>query len=224
MNIIQMKTWIASFKFLSLIPKWNKGFTSILILGLCLGTQTCFAQNIPAIGSKRDTSSASAHIRPTHRDTVPSPKSVLLKSAIIPGWGQAVNKQYWKIPIIYGALAGLAYFSSYMTQRYHDYRAAYYNSVSTHTDQRFGKTPAYLIGQSPKALQYYRNYYRNHRDMVYLGIGLAYGLNILDAYIYAQMRDFNVSNDLSVRTTVGPQQVGPYQALSLKLTFHFARP
>lgn len=203
-------------------PDLKKVFLLVLVIVFFTGLQSSFGQST----AKKGKVSLPKVFTPTHHDTVPKPKKVLLRSAIIPGWGQAVNKQYWKIPIIYGAFAGLGYFSSYMTQQYHAYRAAYYNAVANpstnfHTDKRFGPTPQYLIGQSPQALKYYRNYFRNRRDLVYLGIGLVYGLNLLDAYIYAEMRDFNVSNNLSMRTTVGPQQVGPYQALALRLTFHF---
>jgi hypothetical protein len=192
----------------------------ILALGLITVSHRAFAQN----EGHRDSLLNAPAVRPVQRDTVPKPRSVLLKSVIIPGWGQIVNKQIWKVPLIYGALFGLSYYSTVLTKDYHDFRAAYYNSLSDptrnyHTDQRYGQTPAYLQGQSQQALKYYRNYYRNTRDMVYIGVGLAYGLNILDAYIFAQLKDFNVSDDLSVHTTVGPQNAGPYQGVGLKLTF-----
>ena len=40
----------------------------------------------------------------------PNPKSVVRKSLIIPGWGQVVNKQAWKVPIVYGLIGGLGYY------------------------------------------------------------------------------------------------------------------
>ncbi|MEP6676831.1 MAG: DUF5683 domain-containing protein, partial [Ferruginibacter sp.] len=33
-----------------------------------------------------------------------SPRIAVLRSAVLPGWGQATNKKYWKIPLVYGAL------------------------------------------------------------------------------------------------------------------------
>lgn len=148
---------------------------------------------------------------------------------IIPGWGQITNKQIWKVPIIYAGLVGMTIWGIHMTKTYHQFRAAYYNTLANpaknfHTDQRFGPTPAYLQGQSPQFLQYYRDYYHNHRDMVFLGIGLVYGLNVLDAYVFAQLRDFDVSKNLSLRAQPTLIQGSkPSLGLALKLKFHSAR-
>ncbi len=129
-------------------------------------------------------------------DTVPSPSSVLRKSMIVPGWGQVVNGQTWKVPIIYGLLAGLTYYSYMMDQYYKDYRAAYYNTHSD--DMKFGPTPGHIDpNTNPQSLQFTRNSFRNRRDLSFIGIALAYGLNLVDAYVFAHMRDFDVSDDLS---------------------------
>ena len=37
------------------------------------------------------------------------PRTVLLRSLVLPGWGQATNRQYWVIPIVYAAAAGGVY-------------------------------------------------------------------------------------------------------------------
>jgi hypothetical protein len=140
---------------------------------------------------------------------------------IIPGWGQIVNRQAWKVPIVYGLLGGLTYYSIYLTQKYHDYRAAYYNlnPQQPNKDFRFGPTPSYISEDANlNQLKSIRNTYRNRRDLVYVGIVLAYGLNIIDAYVFAHMRSFDVSRDLSVRTRVQPgitDQAAPGLTLSI---------
>jgi len=136
-------------------------------------------------------------------DSLPSPKSVLFKSLTIPGWGQIENKQIWKVPIIYGMFAGIGAYTIYLNNNYKDYRAAFYNTnQGDDNDFRFGPTPERLANVNPNQLQSARNSFRNRRDFMFVVLGLAYGLNALDAYIFAHMRSFDVSDDLSA--SVGP--------------------
>ncbi|MGK7391301.1 MAG: DUF5683 domain-containing protein [Candidatus Cyclobacteriaceae bacterium M2_1C_046] len=153
---------------------------------------------------------------------LPDPKDVMFKSMIIPGWGQITNKQIWKVPLVYGLLGGLTWYSIDLTKKYHDYRAAFYNkNPDTPDDLRFGNTPAYLENESSlESLRSNRNFLRNRRDFIYITIGLAYGLNIIDAYVFAHMRSFDVSEDLSLRTTVKPSVLASGQpgfTLSMEL-------
>ena len=154
----------------------------------------------------------------------PDPKMVLRRSFILPGWGQVTNKQAWKVPIIYGTLAGLTYYSIYLTKDYHDYRAAYYNLQ--YADLKFGSTPAYLVGVSEAELLDTRDFLRNRRDFIYITIGLAYILNAVDAYVFAHLRSFDVSDDLTLNTTVSPGAI--YHATaghvpSVTLTFSLTK-
>lgn len=133
----------------------------------------------------------------------PSPRSVMFKSLMIPGWGQIENGQIWKVPIVYGLFAGVAVYTVYLNDMYQDYRAAFYNTTQgADTDFKFGPTPERLEGINSNQLQSARNSFRNQRDFMFVVMGLAYGLNVLDAYVFAHMRSFDVSDDLSAR--VGP--------------------
>lgn len=132
---------------------------------------------------------------------LPYPKQILRKSLIVPGLGQYHNDQSWKIPIIYGLIGGLSYYSMYLTKQYHDYKAAYYNAVTDHDDLRFGPTPERLIGANTNQLKNNRNFLRNRRDLIYVTVGLAYALSAIDAYVYAHLSTFDVSDDLSLRPT-----------------------
>ncbi len=155
-------------------------------------------------------------------EVFPDPKRVLRQSLIIPGWGQVTNRQIWKVPIVYGLLGGLTYYSITLTKDYHDYRAAFYNL--SNDDFRFGQTPAYLDGVSSQGLQSQRNFLRNRRDFIYVTIALAYALNAIDAYVFAHLRSFDVSDDLSFNPTVKPDIIltsidQPVPALSLSVSF-----
>lgn len=142
------------------------------------------------------------------KDEFPKPGSVLLKSVMIPGWGQVVNGQAWKVPIVYGLLTGSVLYTRYLTIQYHDYRAAFFNSSrGEDSDFRFGETPPRLAGLNAEQLRSQRNSFRNQRDFAYVIIGLAYGLNVLDAYVFAHMKSFDVSDDLSATASVRPDLI-----------------
>ncbi|MFO7798867.1 DUF5683 domain-containing protein [Rhodohalobacter sp.] len=137
----------------------------------------------------------------------PKPKAVMLKSLMIPGWGQIENKQTWKVPIIYGLFAGIGYYTITLNNDYKDYKAAYYNSFPDNDDMRFGPTPEYLQGVNANQLQSNRNSLRNQRDFMFVVMGLAYGLNVIDAYVFAHMRSFDVSDDLSANAVLHPTMI-----------------
>lgn len=156
----------------------------------------------------------------------PEPKKVLRQSLMIPGWGQITNRQIWKVPIVYGVLGGLTYYSIHLHKQYHDYRAAFYNlNPDTPNDMRFGPTPDYISSTANlTVLRENRNFYRNRRDLVYVFIGLSYALNAIDAYVFAHLRSFDVSDDLSMNATIKPgvlavRHSDPIPSISLSIKF-----
>lgn len=160
----------------------------------------------------------------TNTDSVPEPKSVMRRSLFIPGWGQVTNKQIWKVPVIYGLFAGMAAYTIYTNDRYKGYRAAYYNSFDQNIDLRFGPTPGYIpAGQPPELYRSNRNNFRNQRDLSIIGLVLIYGLNVADAYIFAQLRDFDVSDNLSGNITIDAGQLAGLPVPNIKLTINFTK-
>jgi hypothetical protein len=156
-------------------------------------------------------------------DTVPLPRKVMMRSVILPGWGQYTNRQAWKIPIVYGLLGGLSYYAYFADTRYAGYRAAYYNSFEVNDDFKFGQTPGWIDPNvSQDFLRTSRDFYRNRRDFLIVTVFLAYVLNFVDAYVYAHMRDFDVSDDLSSRIEIGPSMpvaTQPTLGFTFKLNF-----
>ena len=178
-------------------------------------TQEIYSSNFQTFGFQ-DTTQA---VDPSK---FPNPKKVMFRSLIIPGWGQITNKQAWKVPIVYALLGGLTYYSIYLNGKYKDYRAAFYNlNENAPNDFRYGPTPGYLSNiQSLESLRSNRNSFRNRRDMSFLYIGLAYGLNVIDAYVFAHMRTFDVSEDLSIGASFSPGVINsgsPGVTLSINL-------
>lgn len=191
---------------------WMKN--SILLLLLFLTCSTAHSQNqfiqkdfttlnlrTGMYGTETDTTEQSN----SKQKEFPKPRSVMFKSLMVPGWGQLVNRQAWKLPIIYGMYAGVGYFTYTVHQDYKDYRAAFYNAErGDETDFKFGPTPENLEGINNRQLRNTRNSLRNRRDLMFIVLGLAHGLNALDAYVFAHMRSFDVSDDLSASASISP--------------------
>lgn len=196
----------------------------------CIG-QSAYAQHTFAIQNQGDFLPNNFSSYQDSNDTAnvtvyPKPKKVLKQSLFIPGWGQITNKQAWKIPIIYGTLGGLTYYSIHLHKNYNDYRAAYYNAErGADSDFKFGPTPSNIPeNASLEALRQNRNFYRNRRDLVYVFIGLSYALNVIDAYVFAHLRSFDVSDDLSMKPSVQPSITStrftdPVPSVSLSIHF-----
>jgi hypothetical protein len=118
------------------------------------------------------------------------PGRASLYSTLIPGLGQAYNGDYWKIPIYCGGLMVSGYLIQFNNMQYQRYRRDYSN-------------PEYAGRLSPDNLKWYRDTYRRYRDYsVLVGIGI-YALTIIDANIFAYLRDFDVSDDLSLNIRPG---------------------
>lgn len=105
-----------------------------------------------------------------------SPLGAVLRSAIIPGWGQIYNESYIKAPIIWGIFAGIAAGWIYYNTKYVDSRDLFLQTQIT-------------------AYKDTRDFYRDQRDLMGIYMGLAYLLNLVDAYVDAQLFDFSVNED-----------------------------
>lgn len=140
-------------------------------------------------------------------------------STILPGLGQAYNKKYWKLPIIYAGLGGFGYMFVTNNEQYKFYRK---NLIAANDDDPdTDNTTIYSSDQ----LQVQKVAYRKNRDFAAIGIAVIYILNIIDANVDAHLKTFDVSDDLSLN--VAPWHsiygsAGGYKTvtgLSLKLTF-----
>jgi hypothetical protein len=136
-----------------------------------------------------------------------------LRSAVVPGWGQAYNRKYWKIPIVYGALAIPVATFSYNLKWYRKCREAYnirfYNDTSVFTpDLPTDGIDPQLKPLSTSSLRLYRNEFRKNVDFSVLAFLALWGLNVVDAAVDGHLRSFNVSDDLSIKLDAVPSPVG----------------
>jgi len=171
------------------------------------------------------TTTGTTQIKPeikSSTDTVKKVKSIAakaaLRSAILPGLGQAYNKKYWKIPLVYGALAIPISTFRYNSDWYDKTRFAYSVRVTNDT-ANFKNIARELQPISTEALRTYRNSFRKNMDFSVLGLLLMWGLNIVDATVDGHLRTFNISDDISM--SIQPSSRNLQYGLGLSATLNF---
>lgn len=162
-----------------------------------------------------------------------SPRGALWRAAAVPGWGQVYNRQYYKLPIVYAGLGGVAGFALYTNAQYVTYRRAHLYAAPESAWGTRGKPDyshyedEYLAALEKSRVSYsgdptaesvrnrvyadfqrIRDNLRRNRDLLYIGVGLFYGLTILDAYVNAHLLDFDVGEDLTVTVFPVPGGAG----------------
>ena len=142
-----------------------------------------------------------------------SPRKATIRSAILPGWGQIYNKKYWKLPIVYGALGVTGYIFNYNRVQYNKVKYAYFYLVtrganggvgtSDSTNYSFDKIDPQLknrvLAKDSYSLQLYRNEFRKDVDYSVLFFLFFWALNVVDATVDGHLKDFDVSDNLSMK-------------------------
>lgn len=143
-----------------------------------------------------------------------SPRKATLFSAVLPGLGQAYNKKYWKIPIVYAGLGVSIYFLQDNIRQINYFKQSYRNETdpdpNTINDSGYSET----------TLQELVSQHKRWRDFSYIGLVAVYLLNIIDASVDAHLFYFDVSQDLSMSVRPSLQftaQPSPGLTLCLKL-------
>ena len=126
-----------------------------------------------------------------------APATAAFYSAVLPGLGQAYNKKYWKIPIIYAGMGVGIYFYIQNDEEYQRFRDAYKSRLAGYTDDEFwgeGSTP---IVSNERLIDAQKDATRD-KNLSILVTGVFYILNIIDANVDAHLRQFNVNEDLTL--------------------------
>lgn len=147
----------------------------------------------------KDTLPQTVQVKKTWNTDPLSPARAAFYSAILPGLGQAYNKSYWKIPIVYLAIGIPTYLYVVNDKELDRYRTAYKRRLDGLTDDEFyvGRTDG-NPRLSTDALRRAQDTYRRNKEMAMLfAIGF-YALNIIEANVDAHLKQFNVNENLSL--------------------------
>ncbi len=169
-------------------------------------------QKNDSLSVKKDTVLATSALQPAKEiskqafiaDTTPfiTPKKIALFSAIVPGLGQYYNKQYWKIGVIYAGVGTAIYFLQDNLKNYNKYRRIY--AAWINGDETI-KAEEPLLNQNQVKLA--QDYYRRNLDLTVLLTGIGYTLQVIDAVVFAHLKGFDISEDISLnaRPVLTPQ-------------------
>ncbi|MFC2080196.1 DUF5683 domain-containing protein [Bacteroidota bacterium] len=109
-----------------------------------------------------------------------SPRKAMIYGLILPGLGQVYNKKYFKIPIVYAALGGVGYWVYFNANGYRQITVEYTNDPSDYNER-------------------YLRLWRRQLELSYISLVGAYALQVLDAYVDANLFYWDVNPDLTIR-------------------------
>lgn len=143
--------------------------------------------------------------QPKKRFIPDSNRSVWL-ALVFPGGGQIYNRKYWKLPIVYGGFVGCTYALSWNNKMYKDYSQAYLDIMdddpNTKSYEDFLPMNSSIAGQEERFKEIFRkrkDAYRRQRDLsIFAFIGV-YLLSVIDAYVDAELSDFDITKDIGLR-------------------------
>ena len=137
---------------------------------------------------------------------IPDPQRALWLSLVLPGAGQIYNRKYWKLPILYGGFLGCTYALLWNQQMYMDYSQAYLDIMDDDPNTNSYEDmlpPRYdITGQEERFKKIFKNKkdrFRRYRDLSAFCFVGVYLISVIDAYVDAQLSEFDITPDLSLR-------------------------
>lgn len=138
----------------------------------------------------------------------PIPRKSAIYSLVLPSLGQIYNRDYWKLPLVYGGLGAAVYTIHWNTLRYNDYLEPYLSTVNLATGRPTGdKFPVYIRSRDETLeltvdqIKRGKTFYRRYREYGFVILGLVYALTAVEANVAAHLKNFNVNmnEDLTLK-------------------------
>ncbi len=178
-----------------------------------IGTLSLFAQTDSLTVKEEKVLVVKDSLAPKEDYNPLAPAQAAFYSAVLPGLGQAYNKKYWKIPIIYAGIGTGIYFYIQNTNDYNRFRDAYKLRLAGFEDDEFqGISTERLINAQESASR--------KRDISIVVSIAFYVLNIVDANVDAHLRQYNISEDLTLEPNVEIDPINTVPNYGLTLTFN----
>lgn len=150
----------------------------------------------------------------------PDSNKALWYAALCPGLGQIYNRRYWKLPIVAGGVVGITYAISWNNKYYQAYTMAYRDLIDNDPSTNYYEEllPAgsrYSESQLNTLFKNRQQSFRRQRDLsIIIGAGF-YLICLLDAYVDAELYNFDISDNLSLHWEEASQ------SFNLSLSLHF---
>ena len=138
-------------------------------------------------------------------------KKATTLSMICPGAGQIYNGSYWKAPIVIGGFASMVYVIDWNNRGYQRFRTAYnlrvdydnalkeYNAATDKTGlTKPSPTDEFRGRYTADYLKNLKNSYRRNRDLSIIITAGVYLFNVIDAHVDAHLKDYDISDNLSM--------------------------
>ncbi len=132
---------------------------------------------------------------------VSSVKKATTLACIFPGAGQIYNRSYWKVPFVVGGFAAMIYCIDWNNRGFQRFKKAYslLADYEAHPENYpDGPTDEFHGRYSAAFIRNLRNNYRRNRDLCIIVTGALYILQIVDAHVDAHLKDYDISDDLSM--------------------------
>lgn len=192
--------------------------SSVLVWIGCLVLSTSvIAQNETIIRTDTDTTIVAtdlAGIDTFQSKSTLDPDKAALYAAVLPGLGQMYNKQYWKLPILYGGAIVIGHFIKYNNDFYNAFRNAYIAETDG-SDDTFNPFPQF----SEEALQRNAERFKRNRDFLIIMGVVYYLVQIVDAHVSAHLIEFNINDDLALQPTYHPREEYFARNVGMSLVF-----
>ena len=152
------------------------------------------------------------------------PRIATIRSAMVPGWGQIYNRQYWKLPILAAGFGVNVYFIIHNNEYYQLFlNKSRYLAEQTASNSAITTTQITYNGVTREMTQAQLNagtkYYHRYRDTAILFVLVIWAANIVDANVTAHLKTFDLTDDISMK--IQPSVTTPFMnspAFGAKIT------